>query len=70
MKVEITLPVYVRTLNLKSNITSCVIFWVVLRRMVFNSRRFGTLCLFHLHRRVDALGFEDGTDTVFRNVGY
>jgi hypothetical protein len=33
---------------------SCVIFWVVLRRMVFNSRRFGTLCLFHLHRRVDA----------------
>jgi hypothetical protein len=33
---------------------SCVIFWVVLRRMVFNSRRFGTLCLFQLHRRVDA----------------
>jgi hypothetical protein len=29
-------------------------FWVVLRRMVFNNRRFGTLCLFHLHRRVDA----------------
>jgi hypothetical protein len=33
---------------------SCVTFWVVLRRMVFNSRRFGTLCLFHLHRQVDA----------------
>jgi hypothetical protein len=33
---------------------SCVIFWVVLRRKVFNSRRFGTLHLFHLHRRVDA----------------
>jgi hypothetical protein len=33
---------------------SCVTFWVVLRRMVFNSRRFGTMCLFHLHRRVDA----------------
>jgi hypothetical protein len=32
---------------------SCVTFWVVLWRMVFNSRRFGTLCLFHLHRRVD-----------------
>jgi hypothetical protein len=32
---------------------SRVIFRVVLRRMVFNSRRFGTLCLFHLHRRVD-----------------
>jgi hypothetical protein len=29
-----------------------VIFWVVPRRMVFNNRRFGTLCLFHLHRRV------------------
>jgi hypothetical protein len=33
---------------------SCVTFWVVLRRMVFNSRRFGTLCLFHLDRQVDA----------------
>jgi hypothetical protein len=33
---------------------SCVNFWVVLRRMVFNNRRFGTLCLFHLHRQVDA----------------
>jgi hypothetical protein len=31
---------------------SCVIFLVVHRRMVFNSRRFGTL--FHLHRQVDA----------------
>jgi hypothetical protein len=31
----------------------CVIFWFVLRRMVFNIRRFGTLCLFHLHKRVD-----------------
>jgi hypothetical protein len=33
---------------------SCVIFWVVHRRMVFNSQCFGTLCLFDLHRRVDA----------------
>jgi hypothetical protein len=33
---------------------SCVNFWVVLRRMVFSSRRFGTMCLFHLHRHVDA----------------
>jgi hypothetical protein len=32
---------------------SRVIFWVVLLCMVFNSRRFGTLCLFHLHRWVD-----------------
>jgi hypothetical protein len=31
---------------------SCVIFWVVHRRMVFNSRRFGTLCLFNLRRPV------------------
>jgi hypothetical protein len=30
-----------------------VIFCVVLRRVVFNSRRFGTLCLFLLHRQVD-----------------
>jgi hypothetical protein len=28
-----------------------VIFWAVPRRVVFNSRRFGTL--FHLHGRVD-----------------
>jgi hypothetical protein len=33
---------------------SCELFWFVLRRMVFNSRRFGTLCLFYFHRRVDA----------------
>jgi hypothetical protein len=30
-----------------------VIFWVVPWGVVFNSRRFRTLCLFHLHRRVD-----------------
>jgi hypothetical protein len=30
-----------------------VIFWVVPRCVMFNSRCFGTLCLFHLHRRVD-----------------
>jgi hypothetical protein len=28
-------------------------FWVVPRRVVFNSRRFETLSLFQLHRRVD-----------------
>jgi hypothetical protein len=37
--------------------------------MVFNSRRFVTLCLFHLHRQVHPLAYEGGTDTVFRNVG-
>jgi hypothetical protein len=30
-----------------------VIFWVVPRRVVFNSRRFGALCLFHRHRGMD-----------------
>jgi hypothetical protein len=48
---------------------SCVTSWVVLRHMVVNSRRFGTLCLFHLHRQVDAIAYEDGTDKVLRNVG-
>jgi hypothetical protein len=27
-------------------------FWVILRRLKFICRRFGTLCLFHLHRQV------------------
>jgi hypothetical protein len=27
-------------------------FWVIPRRLNFISQRFGTLCLFHLHRRV------------------
>jgi hypothetical protein len=35
-----------------------VIFWVVPRRVVFNNRR------------SYPLAYEDGTDTVFRNVGY
>ena len=28
-------------------------FWVIPRRLNFICRRFGTLCLFHLHRRID-----------------
>ena len=28
-------------------------FWVITRRLEFICRRFGTLCLFHLHRQVD-----------------
>jgi hypothetical protein len=57
-------------------LTSCVNVWAVLRRMVFNSRRFETLCLFDLHRQVymkcisHPLAYEGGTDTVFLNVGY
>jgi len=42
-------------------------FWVILRRLNFICRRFGTFCLFHLHRRVPA--YEDGADRMFRNVG-
>ena len=29
-----------------------VFFWVIPRRLNFICRRFGTLCLFHLHRRI------------------
>jgi len=29
-----------------------VFFWAIFRRLNFICRRFGTLCLFHLHRRV------------------
>ena len=29
-------------------------FWVIPRRLKFICRRFGTFCLFHLHRQVDA----------------
>jgi hypothetical protein len=28
------------------------LFWVIPRRLKFIRRRFGTLCLFHLHRQV------------------
>jgi len=28
-------------------------FWVIPQRLEFICRRFGTLCLFHLHRQVD-----------------
>jgi hypothetical protein len=51
--------------KLLNKFVSCVNFWVVLRRIVFNSRRFGTLCL-PSSRRVDSypLAYEDGKDTV------
>ena len=29
-------------------------FWVIPRRLKFICRRFGTLCVFHLHRQVGA----------------
>ena len=46
--------------------------WVIPRRLNFICRRFGKLCLFHLHRQVgvwNTPAYEDGTDRVFRNVG-
>jgi hypothetical protein len=47
-------------------------FWVIPRRLNFIYRRFGILCLFHLHRQVGTKNlhaYEDGTERVFRNVG-
>ena len=37
-----------------------IFFWVISRRLNFICRRFGTLCLFHLHRQVGVewLGFQ------------
>jgi len=29
-------------------------FWVIPKRLNFICRRFGTLCLFHLHRQIGA----------------
>jgi hypothetical protein len=44
-------------------------FWVIPRLLNFICRRFGTLCLFHLHRQVDVcsfhthlLAYEGGTE--------
>jgi hypothetical protein len=43
-------------------------FWVISRCLNFIFRRFGTLCLFHLHRRIDMKDpsylhtYEDGTE--------
>ena len=42
-------------------------FWVIPRSLNFICRRFGQLCLFHLHRQVGIsylLAYEDGTDSV------
>jgi hypothetical protein len=36
----------------KTLVNLYVFFWVIPRRLNFVGRRFGTLCLFHLHRRV------------------
>jgi hypothetical protein len=51
-----------------------VSFWVFFRRLSTDSRRFGTLYRFRLHKQVDEVlnrpAYEDGTDGEFRNVGY
>jgi len=44
-----------------------VFFWVIPQRLNFICRRFGTLCLFHLHRQVGAVilhlpAYEYGTE--------
>jgi len=44
-------------------------FWVIPRHLNFIRPCFATLCLFHLHRQVGVPAYEDGTDTVFQNVG-
>jgi hypothetical protein len=36
----------------------CAFFWVIPRHLNFICRRFGTLCLFHLHRQVGVCGIE------------
>ena len=42
-------------------------FWVIVRRLNFIYRRFGTLCSIFIGY-MDTT-YEDGTDRVFRNVG-
>jgi len=42
-------------------------FWAIPRRLNCICRRFGTLCLFHLHRRIPICPWR--TYRVFRNVG-
>ena len=48
-------------------------FWVIPLRLDFICQRFGTLCLFHPHRREGMKkylpAYKDGIDRVFRNVG-
>jgi hypothetical protein len=37
---------------IKQSLVLYAFFWVILRLLNFICRRFGTLCLFHLHRRI------------------
>ena len=42
----------------------CAVYflWIIPRRLEFICRRFGTLCLFHLHKQVDLPAYKDGTE--------
>jgi hypothetical protein len=42
-------------------------FWVIPRRMSFICRRFGTICSIFIDRVNET--YENGTDSVLRNVG-
>jgi hypothetical protein len=50
----VELPVGLRTVSSLNRLDLLLhaFFWVILRRMNLICRRFGTLCLFHLHRRI------------------
>jgi hypothetical protein len=50
---SINLYIYIfKTLNLQQYSKLYVFFWVIPRHLNFICRRFGTLCVFHLHRQV------------------
>jgi len=48
--------------NIKSVPLLYAFFWVISRRLNFIYRRFGTLCLFHLHRQVGACRMNSAGD--------
>jgi hypothetical protein len=54
--------------NVGKFVLLCALFWVIPQRLNFTFRRFGTCCLFHLHRRIGTKNssllpaYEDGTE--------
>jgi len=51
----------------------CSFFWVIPRRLNFICQRFGTLCLFHLHRQVgvkNALGLRNVGVFIREKIGF
>ena len=49
----------------KEKARTFLVVWVIPRRLNFICRRFGIICLFHLHRQVDVKN-----ELGLRNVGY